>query len=383
MLLVLNVLTVSIIFSIIASLFYKTNNQFLAVTDFAMYYTGANMIRSGSREMLYDKVFQPKVASKILGVNERVLIAYRNLPPIALLFVPFSFFTLAASFKLFCLLNIGLLLLIVRIMVKFFKISNRPLFLLTTFFYMPVISLLITGQVTILFFLIILAIYKLLDRGANFWAGLLAPLMFCKPQYVFFLPFIFIISSNKVKFTKGFFLGVVLVTVISLYIVGTRGLLNYPRFLLETENYSYGAQPERFVTVASFFYFLNFPALYVYLANLTLYLFILLFFYRWQMFITYKNAFVAAIIFTIIFSIHIWIHDLTYLLIPMAFFLSKFEKVRKKDFIIMFFVMFLVPYLQYTKYPFLVSFVLLPVGVWVVRPELFMNKYSGLYKSRL
>jgi hypothetical protein len=82
-------------------------------SDYTTFYTGGTIIREGQGERLYDLVFQSEIQQRILdgrrfedGVNPF------NLPPhLALPFVPLTLLPLAASYRLWSLLQLGLLAL--------------------------------------------------------------------------------------------------------------------------------------------------------------------------------------------------------------------------------------------------------------------------------
>lgn len=148
--------------------------------DHLAFYTAARMILDGQPDRMYgfdDPAFQ-QYQGRILGEGWESQMAYRNPPFYALLYLPTAWLPFTVSMWTWTgigLIGLGVGLVWLR--------SSRParafLWSLTCF---SVFSVACFGQNTLLSFAVFAAVYRLLDDRRPFLAGLVAGLLWYKPQ---------------------------------------------------------------------------------------------------------------------------------------------------------------------------------------------------------
>jgi len=241
--------------------------------------------------------------------------------------------SLNASYLAIFVINIILLLIFHFLFIKFFPgtTKNKFLLLLTVFFY-PSIANLIVGQHTTIILLIFLSIYLALRKERSFWAGLTTSLLIIKPQYTLFTPFSLYLSKNKKQYILGFVLGILIFWIFNLVIMGSiKPFLDYPNFILSTENPEFGSRPYQMFTLYGLVKQIA-PLTkneILVIGNYVLYgIFTLLTIYKTKKLKSFGMLFTAGIILTILFSIHALTHDLLVLLVPLYIGIVNRTKLR-------------------------------------------------------
>ncbi len=228
---------ISLIFFIVSFFYLLFEAKTLTGTDFVSFITGAKMLREGYSKRLYDKDLQFKYQQKISFPETREwLLPFRNPPVVPLIFIPFTFFSLRTSFILLFAINTKILFVFSNRVFKFFPLLSKfKVVYLISFLYLPSVSILVLGQFSALLVLVFLFIYYFCKKGLYFKAGVLSSLLILKPQFLVFLPFLFVLISRKRELIKGFLLGFGPLLFINILISGRSLFFDYPKFLIETE----------------------------------------------------------------------------------------------------------------------------------------------------
>ncbi len=202
-------------------------------------------------------------------------------------------------------------------------------------------------------------------------------LILLKPQYLLATAFFFILAKNKRRFVLGFLLSAVILTGISIAISGIDVLVEYPRFLMFTENNDYGSPVLRMfnlVAVSRWFVSLfGFGYMAAIILLLIVYLVFLFLFNKAHKRLGVKQCFMIGVIFSLLFGIHVYDHDWSLLLLPM-FFLGNvvgYLKGRLRyEVLLVVFVLFFLPYMFFLNTSLWIPLVLSFIGFWFFRSKL-------------
>jgi len=368
------VFVIVLIASIFSFCFFLMNPTLIAGSDFVSYRTGAEILLGEDRKNLYDISTQAKYQKEELDLLGRKVLPFRNPSPIALLFMPFAFLPEIWAYRLFAIANLAILVFAVQLFGKsIFRKPNQYIYWVALTFW-PVISTIITGQISILLLVLFAYMYIFLETNKPFQLGIVSSLLLLKPQYVIFLPFLFLLTNLKGKYLKGLFLGGLMLLLLTVLISGVEFLWRYPKFLMATESPTYGSHIKSYVGFSSFLQNIgtnfNLPSYLPFILNAMAYFFMLFIFARY---VRKKNLgllYSSAIIFTLIFSIHTWIHDLVLLLIPMFVILQKMTEKSvkgKKILFALFLILFLLFLILDSNLKDTAPFILFAVGVIFLR----------------
>jgi hypothetical protein len=157
---------------------YKDAEGTLVGADHLAFYTAAHLIRDGQPGRMYDYLGLWEYQTDLIGWKWIGFEAFRNPPFYALLYLPTAGLSFYASFAIWTLLGFGLVSLSILLLRP-----ERPAraFGWTLAFY-PVFAAVSFGQNTFLSLAIFAAVYRLLESGRAFSAGLAAGLLWFKPQ---------------------------------------------------------------------------------------------------------------------------------------------------------------------------------------------------------
>jgi len=297
--------------------------------DFSQFYCAAQMVRQGLGRDLYDLQTQAEFQSKVASVH-----VFYNHPPFeTLLFLPLTFFSYHAAYRLWTFISLGLLagaalLIESRTKVSFtisryarIRVDFGLVFVLFLTFS-PATTCLLLGQDSMLMLLIYTLVFVLLSSGAEFPAGCVLACGLFKFQLI--VPFVLILFlRRKWSAAWGFAAVGSLLILASIGVSGIQVLAAYPRFLLFDTRYQQiaGFAPEYMPNVRGALYLLvhrrfgslEFGLLVAALSGLALWL-------------AAKNwrdeqlgfSFSAAIFATLLASFHLYNYDLTLLLLPIS-----------------------------------------------------------------
>jgi hypothetical protein len=148
--------------------------------DHLAFYSAARLIRDGESARLYNynELAEVKYQQQLLGWDADVFEAYRNPPFYALLYLPTASLPYTASFAIWSAIGLALLALSIYLLKPE---SPRRAFLWSLTFY-PVFATVSFGQNTFISLAIFAGVYRLLCDDRRFAAGLVAGLLWFKPQ---------------------------------------------------------------------------------------------------------------------------------------------------------------------------------------------------------
>ncbi|MDB5313622.1 MAG: hypothetical protein JWO38_7824 [Gemmataceae bacterium] len=146
--------------------------------DHVAFYSAARLIRDGQPARMYDYSFLSSYQGSLLGWDWEMLVAYRNPPFYALLYLPTAGLPFVASLLVWTAIGLGLLTAAV-----WWLRPERPARTLAwSLTFYPVFAAVSFGQNSLLSLGVFAGIYRLLAGGRPFTAGLVSGLLWYKPQ---------------------------------------------------------------------------------------------------------------------------------------------------------------------------------------------------------
>ncbi len=369
-----NTITKTVVVSVLLALlltgfvFIKNHASY---SDFVSLVVGAEILKSEDRNMLYDIKTQNRFQQKLTTRKE--LLPYRNPPTSIFPFTVFSGLPIVTSYRIFVVINLLLLILGGIYLLKKFGLENKQYLLLAVFLYWPSIESTLIGQVSIGLFIVFISIFSFLKQDKFFLAGLFTSILFNKPQLLVVVPFLLAIS-NKKKFLQGFVLGIVCFLLLSIFLVGYKGLLKYPDFILKTESLEFRSDPASYVTLSALMYrgtvLVNWPGCVAYISSFLFYLPSLVLFWISAKKLPLEISYSVALLFMAVFSVHTWGHGLVFLLIPIFACLQQARKYSKSPFqkhlIGVALILFLLPTIGFLVPNYFFSLIMVVVGFYLL-----------------
>lgn len=326
----------AIVFSFLIFILFFVTKKEASESDFKTYLGAASIVKNGLGGKLYDLQTIKLYQEKVIDDAYEILLPFRYPLFAVLLFTPFTFVSLLVGFKLFALLNLGLLVYLARFASFLLpKIRQNYLWLLIPILYLPNLYSIFYGQVTIFLALIVFLVYFFIKSKKDFAAGLLASLLFIKPHYLLLTPFIFVISKDKKSLIKGFVTSTLLLFVVSILLAGPHFIGDYLKLILATENEIYGTRIHGMYSLIAALLFVSGQ---LKLVNTTFVLGLILLGYSIVFYFFRKNYkrirlewnFVFMAFAFLLFSRHVFTQDLTILTFPLLFILFILNEVLVK-----------------------------------------------------
>jgi glycosyl transferase family 87 len=208
-------------------------------SDFTIYYGAATMVRRGLGGELYNGVAQFKVQREFApDVPIRQSALPFNHPPFeALLFVPFTYLSYVPAFISWDIVNLGILAVLpflVRRHVPELRGYRWPLWMLTSLAFFPIFLTLLQGQDSILLLLLYTLAFVCVKKNSEALAGGFLALGLFKPHLILPFVFLWVLRSGK-KILYGFLATAAALALVSVGIVGIRGVVSYPSYILHLE----------------------------------------------------------------------------------------------------------------------------------------------------
>jgi hypothetical protein len=266
-------------------------------SDFRQLYTGGYMLRSGHGHDLYDYDTQKRFEDSLVS-SEQIALPINHLTYEELLFVPFSLMKYRTAYLAFLAFNVVLVGWCVWL---FRPHSNElahawrwlPAAMFASFF--PVTATLMQGQDSIILLILLIAAMAAVDRGWDMTAGVLVGLGLFKFQVVLPIALLFLIWRRR-RFAAGFLLAGLTVLASSV-----RGLT----FGLTNGHLSHASIQVCTIVLSAF--------LILWLGKAT------------PRGLRSADALSLAITASILLSYHIFLYDLSILLIPIAITVNNFR----------------------------------------------------------
>ncbi|HET9406616.1 MAG TPA: glycosyltransferase family 87 protein [Candidatus Sulfotelmatobacter sp.] len=231
------------------------------IADFRQLYAGGFMIRTGHAAELYDYEAQRKFEDRIAPLEKSRILPINHFAFEELLFVPFSFFPYKTAYWLFFVFNFGLLGLSLRFLKRRLGVLSQrwawfpPLLLLA---FRPIVWTLVNGQDSILTLALLAGALFALDQSCEFAAGILVGAAMYKFQIVLPIALLFLIW-HRWRFCCGFAASAVVAGLMSLWIVGFHGMVQYAHTMADMSMHlvsqeaitRYGASPLHMLNLRS------------------------------------------------------------------------------------------------------------------------------------
>jgi hypothetical protein len=217
-----------LLLGVVVGWFARRPAEMLKGTDFPEFYAAAQMVRQGQGSKLYDPVVQATYQARYTGRTG----TYFNHPPFeTLIYLPFSLFPPARAYALWCWFNAALLVVLARLLARFAQNHwGWSALVAISFVFVPMLLNFLQGQDSLLLLFLLVLAWIALRQGHGFMAGFLLACGLFKFHLLIPATIPFFFHAPR-KVFGGFFLGVVVVFLISLQICGWSGLMAYPQFL--------------------------------------------------------------------------------------------------------------------------------------------------------
>jgi hypothetical protein len=214
----------------------SANGIAIGLSDFASFYTAAEILHDGRGHQLYDLDLQEKVQRSVMpeAVKERGGILPFNHPAFeSIVFLPLTVFSLHIAFWIWFSINIGFLFAVIWVLRKYLPLLGQAPFYLWAagcLSFPPIAITLIQGQDSIVLLFFYCMAFIALRRQTEFSAGgwIAAGLFKFQVSLPFIVP---LLLRRRWRIIAGFcFVGTSL-AIISLGTVGFDGLLQYPNYV--------------------------------------------------------------------------------------------------------------------------------------------------------
>jgi hypothetical protein len=349
-------------------LFVVNVNERIAPTpkvDLNTFMGVSRLVRSGRGASMYDYYIQRDEQIAYLKITPEEMegvIPFKSIPLVAALFVPLSYLDYSKAYLVLIIINLLLLfasLIIIR------KITHTSIYLILL---IPLLSLpnyltLINGQVSLLLLFIFSLTIFYIHKEKYLLAGIVAAFIAIKFQHLLAVSLILCLVNDKRTFLKGFVFSTMIIALISLRVVGFNTFINYPKFVMMSENLE---NADQMFSLQSFFDQLptiNHLVEITTIASLVFYLFILFAFYRRSKKLSFEVNISVLFILSCIASIHVLAHDLVVFQIPAMFLLGGRVSSISKSYLGLFFIMMIIPYFRIINVSYIGTIVMLLLGV--------------------
>lgn len=307
-------------------------------SDFRQLYTGGYMLRSGHGHDLYDYDTQKRFEDSLVS-SEQIALPINHLAYEELLFVPFSLMKYRTAYLAFLAFNVVLVGWCIWL---FRPHSNElahawrwlPAAMFASFF--PVTATLMQGQDSIILLMLLIAAMAAVDRGWDMTAGALVGLGLFKLQVVLPIALLFLIWRRR-RFAAGFLLAGLTVLASSVLLIGLAETALYARTLLSmsvglasrVDQFKYAISPTEMPNLRGLTFgltngYLSHASIQVCTIVLSAFL-ILCLGKATPRGLRSVDALSLAITASILLSYHIFLYDLSILLIPIAITVNNFR----------------------------------------------------------
>ena len=300
-------------------------------TDFRCFYVAGYMVRSGLASRLYDYETEEKLQDSLVFPSRQDGVKpFIHLPYEALIFAPFSLMKFRTAYVAFLILNCGLLVASILLLSRVVH-DRLPLLLVMAAGFLPFSFALASGQDSIIMLFLLSAALFMLERERNVLAGFLAGLILFRFQIAIPI-FLLFLAWRRWKFAAGFALCALTALPLSLALVGLAQARTYAQALMTMSlgspdaahikyNQTAAQMPNfrGFITVVAE----NHISIFWVHAAILLCSVTLIFWLSRQSPKNGCHAMLMAIPATAMVSYHLYIHDVSLIIIPAALVLLR------------------------------------------------------------
>jgi hypothetical protein len=302
--------------------------------DFVLYYSGAKIVNDGKGSQLFDLAAQREYQKGFGGGEKRSDLPF-NHPPYELLpLLPLANFSFPVAHALWTAISILLLAIALARLFPFVEASNRVLFAFMVPAFFPTMTALKMGQDSGFTVLLMVETFVSLKHKRYAIAGSLLALGLYKPQFVLPLLGILFIHGRWMSIIGFLFVGLLL-SAISLAMVGLDGLMGLATLWLPMINRGHVVWPELMTNLRGLIYIVLHPAGLTEATNVLALVFSVITYvttlWLWPRSAAEKSElfdlrFAAAVIMTALVSFHSYSYDGTLLVIPLVIMLNQILK---------------------------------------------------------
>ncbi len=288
-------------------------------TDFSIFYTGGSLLRTGYNHQLYDYKLQLQFEREHVSQTPA---PYNHLPYEALLFVPVSLLSYETAYLTFLIVNVGFAILSFSVIRE--PSHSRWLPAAVFISYFPIAAAIGDGQDSIMLLLIAGSACWLSSRKQEWLAGAVLALgMF---RFTIVLPLVaLLLLWKRWRFAGGFAAVAVVLLGLSAWMVGPTQIQLYAAHLLslsglaaqEAGYYSLSYAVPRMMNLRGIFANLVTVPHWGERLSIAASFVLLLWVAKRGRAITPKHQFALAVACSILVSYHLFVYDLSILLIPM------------------------------------------------------------------
>ncbi|HEV2383049.1 MAG TPA: glycosyltransferase family 87 protein [Terriglobia bacterium] len=204
------------------------------VADFRSLYTSGYMARTHHAHELYDRDIVQQTEQRLVPVGATFSIAMDHPAYEEVLFVPLSLLPYRVAFVVFVVLNLGVVVLCVRLLSPSFRVLSErwkpfPALLFAAFF--PITKAITTGQDSVVLLALLAGAFVCIQRRKEPAAGFLAGLGLFKFQVVIPIALLFLLWKRW-RFVLGFAISTAAAGLASVLLVGVHGTRQYASMLL-------------------------------------------------------------------------------------------------------------------------------------------------------
>ncbi len=173
-------------------------------TDFLQFYAAGQTLLRGESSHLYDFYFQSSLEANIIGPGLKSFHAFITPPLFAVIFLPFSMLPYILSYAIWSLISI----LFLWMSVRFLANNNHTKIFFWILLWFPVFASISFGQNSLLSLAILSFTYLFWSKQKYFLSGLIACLLFYKPQLLVGLILLWLFEYRiERRALTGFLLG--------------------------------------------------------------------------------------------------------------------------------------------------------------------------------
>jgi Glycosyltransferase family 87 len=204
------------------------------VADFRSLYTSGYMARTGHAAQLYDHDTVQQFENELVPVGRTLNLAMDHPAYEEVIFAPLSVLPYRAAFIVFIIVNLGVVVLCVRLLAPSFRVLSErwkglPALLFAAYF--PITKAINSGQDSIILLALLAATFVYSQRRRDLHAGLLTGLGLFKFQIVIPIALLFFLWKRW-RFVMGFAISSAVAGLVSLLWVGVNGTRQYVSMLL-------------------------------------------------------------------------------------------------------------------------------------------------------
>jgi hypothetical protein len=223
-------------------------------SDFIIFYSGAQIVRDGNAETLYDMETQSYYQRK-LGIvsffNPNGILPY-NHPAFELLpFIPLTYLSFKSAYVLWVALCILLLVLTCMLLLPYFPREHRWTLAAVVFTFQPVWMAILRGQDSLISLLLLTTAFLCLKAGREAATGCVLGLGLYKPQLVLPIAILLLVKRRWCSVRAFVATGACLVA-LSSAMIGWRGVIAYVNLLSWMDQTHYTIYPRNMANVHGF-----------------------------------------------------------------------------------------------------------------------------------